>query len=441
MIEAPAARAEVPPAPEPVELAALQAALGETAESPAVRELTLRMGAPVAGEKNGETVHVFSAHGVALRFGGDGRVAEVALFGPRDGRSAHYRGALPGGLRFGMRENLVARSLGVEFPLREYGRRDDTRLLRPAVEGGRTFRAHGLRVRFDRKNWALAVVVLLPVAAPGSVHLDDAIVFPGAESGVHGLRVYYHLGVGASPACETLDVDLRFADPSGVPVRARAAPRRARPAVFMAVDEDVPCREADRMLFIPFGDLDLPAGSQDVRLHLATRPAKDRATRTATGSAAELSTSAVFAMPAVALVRLRVSRAEIQRGMFQRRNTAAALTLGVSALVSRPKLEPDPFWVLVAGRHQHRSKVRRSTFSPRWTESTAWFALAEGDTFTLHLADEDVGDNEQLATFRVSLDQLRTAVRDHASLSAGRVERLDLDGSEIREASEPAPRK
>ncbi|MDC0717423.1 C2 domain-containing protein [Nannocystis bainbridge] len=437
----PAAPAEAPPAPEPVEIAALRAALGQTAESPAVRELVERMGAPIVGELGGDSTHIFPAHAVGLRFGSDGRVLEVALIGPRDAHSGHYRGALPGGLQFGMPAYLVARSLGVEIPNREYGRRDDTRLMRPAIEGGRTFRAHGLRVRFDRKDWALAVVFLLPTAAPGSVHLDDPIVFPGEESGLRGLRVYYHLGVGASPTCEPFDVELRLTGPSGAPVRARLPPRRARPAVFTAVDERVPCRDEDRMIFVPFGDLDLPPGPHALSLQLATRPAKDRTPRSAHVGAAELRTSAEFEMPAVALVRLRVSRAEIQREVFRRRNTAAALTFGVSALFSRPKLGPDPFWVLVAGRHHHRSKARRSTFSPRWTEPTAWFPLAEGDSFTLHLADEDVGDNEPLAKFSVSLDQLRAAVRDHAPLSAGWVERLDLDGSEIREAGEPAPRR
>ena len=116
-------------------------------------------------------------------------------------------------------------------------------------------------------------------------------------------------------------------------------------------------------------------------------------------------------------------------------------TFGVSALVKRPKLRPDPFWVLVAGRHHHRSKVRHDTFEPRWSESSARFPLAEGDSFKLYFADEDMADNEPLGTFEVSLDRLRAAVRDPAPLSAGWVERLELTGSEIREPGDPAPRK
>lgn len=435
---APAPPAEVPPAPEAVSIAALQATLGETADGPAVQALTGRLGAPVVRPHDADVFHRYAAHGVVLRFASDGRVAEVLLYGAGEGHAA-YRGILPGGLHFGASEYAAARSLGAEIPLREYGMRDGTRLLRPAIQGGRTFRAHGLRLRFDRRG-ALALVSMLPIAAPGSVHLDDAFAYPGEESGVHGLRVYYQLSVGATPTCEAVDVVVHLTDSAGAPVRARPLTRRARPTVFTAVDEDVRCINDDRDIFIPLADLDLPVGDREVTIDLAARPANERAARTTTDLAAAARTTTSFAMPAVALVRLRVARAEIQREVFSRRNTAAALSFGLSALAARPKLHPDPFWVLVAGRHHHRSKVRPNTFSPRWTEATAWFPLAEGDTLTLHFADEDMADNERLATFRVGLDQLRAAVRDHAPLAADRVERLELDGSEIREADEPSPR-
>ncbi len=433
--------AEAPPAPKAVEIAALRAALGETAESPVVRELVERLGAPVVGEPGGHTIHTFPAHAVGLRFGSDGRVSAVMLLGPRADRTGQYRGTLPAGLQFGMRSYLVARTLGVEIPSREYGRRGDTRLLRPALDRGRTFRAHDLEVHFDPGDGTLAAVVLLPATAPGSVHLDDPAVYPGEESGLRGLRIYYHLGVGASPTCDTVDVDLRLTDPSGTPVRARLAPRRARPRELTIADEDVPCRDADRMLFVPHGDLDLPPGPHLLRVHLSVRPARAPAHRTAPDHPAELRTLTQFTMPPVALVRLRVARAQIHRDVFRRRNNIAVFTFGVSALVKRPKIRPDPFWVLVAGRHHHRSKVRQDTFEPRWSESTAWFPLAEGDSFMLHLADEDVADNEQLGTFEVSLEQLRAAVRDPAPLSAGWVERLELTGSEIVETGDRAPRK
>lgn len=140
-------------------------------------------------------------------------------------------------------------------------------------------------------------------------------------------------------------------------------------------------------------------------------------------------------MPPVALVRLKIRRAEIRREVFQRRNVASAVTLGVSSIFKRPKLSPDPFWVLEAGSYHHRSKVRPGTFTPRWTASTAWFPLAEGDTITLHVADEDLADNERLAVFRVGLDQLRAALRDGTPPAGGWIARLDLEGSEIRDAS------
>ncbi len=111
-------------------------------------------------------------HGVSLRFGGDGRVAEVALFGAGERRSA-YRGALPDGLRLGMSAYLVV-------PLREVGR-----------------------------------------------------------------------------------------------------------------------------LFVPFGDLDLPVGRHEVRVHLAARAAKERSARSTSGPAATVSAPASLDMPAVGVDQLR----------------------------------------------------------------------------------------------------------------------------------------
>lgn len=425
----------VAPRSEAVTIAALRATLGETAEDPAVRALVEILGPPVVRPYKDVVLHRFDAHGVALKFASDGRVASVVLFG--DGRSG-YRGDLPAGLRFGVGSYEAGRSLGVDIPVREFGRRGDTRLMRPAIEGGRTFRDHGLRLSF--RGGALDMVSLIPVATPGSVHLDDAIAYPGEESGVHGLRVYYQLGAGPAPTCAAIDVVARLTDSSGASVRARAVVRRARPEAFMVVDEHVPCRTTDRMLFIPFADLDLPVGHQELRIDLATRPASPGAAPDAARLVAAVQAMASFEMPVVALVRLRVARAEVRRDIFRRRNTAAMLTFGISALGARPKVHPDTFWVFVAGRHHHRSTVRPNTFSPRWTESTAWFSLAEGDTMTLYFADADVGDNERLATFRVGLDQLRAAVRDHTPLAADWVERLELDTSEIREADGAAPR-
>jgi hypothetical protein len=411
-----------------VELAALQAVLGRTVDDPAVRELVARLGAPVVGGSGGVTVHAFAEHGVVLRFAADGQIAEVALFGAGEGRRA-WRGALPGGLRFGMNDHEVGRSLGADIPLREVGRKGDARVLRAATEGGRTFRGHGVRAHFDRGG--LAVVALLPVAAAGAVHLDDVIAYPGAEDGIRGLKVYYQFSVGAPAGCEALDVALRIEDPAGAPIRGRGAPsRRGRAEAFTAVDRGVPCVGSDRAIFVPFGGLDLPAGSQEVRLHLAVAGAGKKTKR----PVAEVRARAEFEMPPVALVKLKISRAEIKREVFRRRNVASAVTLGLSSIFKRPKLAPDPFWVLEAGEFFHRSKVKSGTFTPRWTESTAWFPLAEGDTITLHFADEDLADNERLGVVRVGLDQLRAAIRDGAPLAAGWVEGVELAGSQIRDA-------
>lgn len=421
----PVAAPEVQPPSAAVELSALQAALGRTADDPAVRELVARLGTPAVADAGDRAVHAFAEHGVVLRFA-DGRIAEVALFAAGEGYSA-WRGALPGGLRFGMSDYEVERSLGVAMPLREVGWRGDARVLRSATEGGRTLRGHGVRVHFGRGG--LAVVALLPATAPGSVHLDDVMVYPSQENGVRGLQVHYQISVGAPAGCEALDVAVTFEDPAGAPIRARSTPsRRGRPAAFTAVDEDVPCARADRAVFVPFGGLELPAGSHAVRVHLAAgRAAKKRAIAEARGRAE-------FTMPPVVLVRLKVSRAQIRGDVFARRNIASVATFGLSSIFKRPKLDPDPFWVLEAGTYSHRSKVKSSTFTPRWTESTRWFPLAEGDAITLHFADEDLADNERLGVVRVSLDELRAAIRDGTPLAAGWVERIELEGSEIRAA-------
>jgi hypothetical protein len=430
--EAPVARVEVPAQAPPVEVAELRAALGETADSAAVKGLVDRLGAPEVRGTAAEPIQAFVDHGVFLRYGGDGRVAEVALFGAGEKRSA-FRGALPGGLRFGMSAGDVEAALGVDIPHREVGRRDNTRVFHAAIDGGRTFRGHGLRVHFGRDR-GLSFVVMLPNAGPGDVYLDDAIAYPGEEGGVHGLRVYYQLSV-VSPACADLDVELRIADAAAVPVKGRA-PGRAKPAEFNLVERDVACVAADRMLFVPFAELELPVGRQEVRMHLAARLANERAKRGKSKPVAAVSAPASVEMPAVVLVRLKVS-AGIDREVFSRRNTVAALTFGISALGSRPKLSPDPFWVMQAGKHHHRSKTRPSTYTPRWAESTEWFPLAEGDHVMLYFADEDVGDNERLATFRIGVEQLRAAIREKVVLKADWVESLVLEGSEIREGGTP----
>ncbi len=154
-------------------------------------------------------------------------------------------------------------------------------------------------------------------------------------------------------------------------------------------------------------------------------------------SVAAVSAPAIVEMPAVVLVRLKVS-AGIDREVFSRRNTVALLTFGISAVASRPKMQPDPFWVMQAGKHHHRSKTRPSTFTPRWAEATAWFPLAEGDHLMLYFADEDVGDNERLGTFRIGVEQLRAAIREKVVLKADWVESLVLEGSEIREGGAAA---
>ena len=433
VVEAPVARVEVP-APPLIEVGELRALLGEAADSAAVRGLVDRLGTPELRGTAGEPIQAFVDHGVFLKFSGDGRVAEVALFSAGETRAA-YRGALPGGLRFGMSAGDVESLLGVELPHREVARRDNTRVYHAAIDGGRTFRGHGLRVHFGRDR-GVSFVVVLPAATAGSVYLDDAIGYPGEEDGVHGLRVYYQLSV-VSPACEGLDVELRIVDSAAVPVRGRAL-GRSRAAEFTRVEKDVACATADRMLFVPFAELELPVGRQEVRLQLAARLVKERAKRGKGGPIAAVSAPASVDMPAVVLVRLKVS-AGIDREVFARRNSAAMLTFGISALGSRPKLRPDPFWVMQAGRHHHRSKTQPGTFTPRWAEATEWFPLAEGDHLMLYFADEDVGDNERLATFRIGVEQLRAAIREKVVLKADWVESLVLAGSEIREGG-PAAR-
>lgn len=429
---APPAPVPVEPTADPAELAGLRALLGETVDGPGVRALSERWGAPRVTPAGSEVLHNFVDHRVLLRSAADGRVVEVALLGARDGLAA-YPHALPEGLRFGMDSYDVSRVLGVEIPLREVGKHGDTRVLRPAVEGGRTFRGHGLLAHFDRR-WKLTAVGLVSVAAAGGVYLDDALVVPGEHAGAHGLRVHYQISFGAPSGCDAVDVELRLTDASGAPVRDFAGvPRRGR-APFTAVDKAVPCESSDRALFVPFSALDLGAGPQDVGAHLsvgtAGAPARDTA---------ELVTRASFAMPTVALVRLKVSRAEVRPEVFRRRNTAAAATLGVSALFSRPKARPDPFWVLVTNTLTYRSRTRSFTFSPRWSESTGWFALSEHDTIAVYVADADLADNERLGTFSIGFEQLRAAVRDHTPLSAGWVDGLRLDGTEIRLAGAAPP--
>jgi len=432
-LPAPPPPVPVEPTANPAELADLRALLGQTADDPGVRALSERWGAPRVTQAGSDVLHNFVDHRVLLRFAADGRVVEVALLGARDRLDA-YPHALPDGLRFGMNSFEVGRALGVEIPLREVGKEDDTRVLRPAVEGGRTFRGHGLVARFDSR-WRLTAVGLVPVAAPGGVYLDDALVVPGEHAGARGLRVHYQISFGAPGGCDAVDVELRLTDASGAPVRALVGTPRRDQTGFTAVDKAVPCQSSDHALFVPFSALNLVAGPQDVGVHLSVGTAG-----ASTRDPAELVTRASFAMPTVALVRLKVSRAEVRREIFRRRNTAATLTLGISSLFSHPKARPDPFWVLVTNTLSYRSRTRSSTFSPRWSDSTGWFALSEHDTIMVYVADADLVDNERLGTFSISFEQLRAAVRDRTPLSADWVDGLHLDGTEIRLAgAAPSP--
>ena len=145
--------------------------------------------------------------------------------------------------------------------------------------------------------------------------------------------------------------------------------------------------------------------------------------------------------PALSKVRVKVLRAQVQKGkLYDDVKTSSIIagvaTGGATLLFPVPDRweRPDLQWLVYAGgARAYKSPAIQDTYSAAWGGASSLFSLAPEDRFSICLEDEDFGaSGEQLGCFDFTLQSYLDQVKSGKPLSGGDVEKLVLGPAVVK---------
>ena len=269
-------------------------------------------------------------------------------------------------------------------------------------------------------------------AGPVDVEVTSiAIDVHRLQEGVHGVAVVVRCRAKGGTRERGVGLDARLETAQGLPV-----PAKVRNSYSMGFSYDgtmvrplyVPSEGSSVVTaFLPFYAMDLPAGPQKLHVKISAREAPANPYEPPPPEVKVLGqteSDVSFVKPPVKTVEIDVSQIEVQRDAYD------------ASLLRARKARPDLMWELHFGPRftgtVFRSRARDDAYSATWSAGSGPFTFSEGDRLTLSVLDEDVANDDLIASFSYSLDELARQAADKTPLKRGKLLKLEFRSIQIR---------